>query len=118
MRQGLPQGAVLSCLLFNIMIDDVEAAIQKVPRVSCLFFADDVVLWATGSNIRPLEITLNSSLLNLATWANTNKMEASVEKTVSQLFTLSTKQHLFHLEYKGLPLLERFFFVQILWDQS
>ncbi|GFU05471.1 uncharacterized protein TNCV_3291141 [Trichonephila clavipes] len=31
-------------------------------------------------------------------------MEVSVEKTVSQLFTLSTKQHLFHLEYKILPL--------------
>ncbi|GFX84887.1 uncharacterized protein TNCV_4997191 [Trichonephila clavipes] len=57
--------------------------------------------WAMGSNIRPLEY---SSLLNLATWANTNKMEVSVEKTVSQLFALSTKQHFFHLEYKGLPL--------------
>ncbi|GFW62868.1 hypothetical protein TNCV_4452171 [Trichonephila clavipes] len=31
-------------------------------------------------------------------------MEVSVGKTVSQLFTLSTKQHLFHLEYKELPL--------------
>ncbi|GFR04916.1 hypothetical protein TNCT_28401 [Trichonephila clavata] len=61
-----------------------------------------------GSNIRSLEDALNSSLLNLATWANTNKMEVSVEKTVSQLFTLSTKQHLFHLEYKGLPLKQVF----------
>ncbi|GFW51359.1 hypothetical protein TNCV_3254881 [Trichonephila clavipes] len=67
MRQGLPQEAVLSCLLFNIMIDDLETAIQKVPGVSCLFFADDVVLWAPGSNILPLEDALNSSLLNLAT---------------------------------------------------
>ncbi|GFY76002.1 hypothetical protein TNIN_213391 [Trichonephila inaurata madagascariensis] len=64
-------GAALSCLLFNIMIDDLEAAIF------CLLFADDVVLWTTGSNIRPLEDALNSSLLNLATWANTNKMEDS-----------------------------------------
>ncbi|GFV24801.1 putative RNA-directed DNA polymerase from transposon BS [Trichonephila clavipes] len=97
MHQGLPPGAVLSCLLFNIMIDDQEVAIQKVPGVSCLFFADDGVLWATDSNIRPLQDALNSSLLNLATWANTNKMEVSVEKKVSQLFTLSTKQHIFHL---------------------
>ncbi|GFW38213.1 putative RNA-directed DNA polymerase from transposon BS [Trichonephila clavipes] len=86
------------------MIDDLEAAIQKVPRVSCLFFADDVVLWATSSNIRLLEDALNSSLFNLVTWANTNKMEVSVEKTVFQLFSLPTKQFLFHLEYKGLPL--------------
>ncbi|GFU25890.1 putative RNA-directed DNA polymerase from transposon BS [Trichonephila clavipes] len=73
MRQGLPQGAVLSCLLFNIMVDDLKVAIQKVPVFSCVFFADDVVL------------------------------EVIIEKTVSQLFTLSTKQYLFHLEYKALP---------------
>ncbi|GFV02350.1 hypothetical protein TNCV_1022781 [Trichonephila clavipes] len=79
------EGAVLCCLLFNIMIDDP-------------------VLWDTGCNILPLEDALNNPLLNLAIWANTNKMAVSVEKTVSQLFLLSTKQHLFHLEYKRLPL--------------
>ncbi|GFT84989.1 putative RNA-directed DNA polymerase from transposon BS [Trichonephila clavipes] len=104
MRQGLPQAAVLSCLLFNIMIDDLQTTIQKVLGVSSLFFADDVILWATSSNIRPLEDALNSSLLNLETWANTNKMEVIDLKTVSQFYNLSTKQHLFHLEYKELPL--------------
>ncbi|GFX90913.1 uncharacterized protein TNCV_3167441 [Trichonephila clavipes] len=34
-------------------------------------------------------------------------MEVNVEKTVSQLFTLSTKQHLFLIEYKGLSLKQR-----------
>ncbi|GFS45683.1 hypothetical protein TNIN_307351 [Trichonephila inaurata madagascariensis] len=91
------------------MIDDLETAIQKVPGVSCLFFAEDIIIWATGSNILSLEYALNSSLLNLATLANINKMEVRVEKTVSQLFTLSTK-HLFHLEYKGLPLKNVSFF--------
>ncbi|GFX90912.1 hypothetical protein TNCV_3167431 [Trichonephila clavipes] len=64
MRQGLPQGAVLSCLIFNIMIDDLEAAIQKVPGVPCLFFADDGVLWDTRRNIHSLEDALKRSLLN------------------------------------------------------
>ncbi|GFT06773.1 reverse transcriptase domain-containing protein [Trichonephila clavipes] len=86
------------------MIGDLETAIQKVPGVSYLFFADDVVICVTVSNIRSLEDGLNSSLLNFVIWANTNKMEVSVEKTICELFTLSTKQHLFHLEYKGLPL--------------
>ncbi|GFR25982.1 hypothetical protein TNCT_320951 [Trichonephila clavata] len=86
------------------MIDDLETAIQKVLGVSCLFFADDVLIWDTESKIHSLEETLNISLHNLATWAKPNKMEVSVEKTISQRFTLSTKQHLFHLEYKGLPL--------------
>ncbi|GFY58595.1 hypothetical protein TNIN_17231 [Trichonephila inaurata madagascariensis] len=98
---GLPQGAVLSCLLFSITIDDIEIAIQKVPGLSCLFFTNDVIIWAPGSNIRSLEDVLNISLLNFATWNNTNKREVTVEKTVSQLFTLSTKQHVFNPKCKG-----------------
>ncbi|GFS50210.1 hypothetical protein TNIN_425111 [Trichonephila inaurata madagascariensis] len=82
------------------MIDELETVIQKVPGDSSLF-ADDVVIWAMASNIRCLKDSLNCSLLNLATRVNTNKMEVSVENTVSQLFTLSTKQH---LEYQGIPL--------------
>ncbi|GFR18113.1 histone-lysine N-methyltransferase SETMAR [Trichonephila clavata] len=41
---GLPQLAVLNCLLFNILIDDLETATQNVPGVSFFFFADDVVI--------------------------------------------------------------------------
>ncbi|KAG8196988.1 hypothetical protein JTE90_013135 [Oedothorax gibbosus] len=81
------------------MIDDLNIAIQKVPGVSCLFFADDVVIWETGSHVQSMEYALNKSLMNLATWADMNKLEVSAEKTVSQLFTLSTKQHPFNLEY-------------------
>ncbi|GFY69534.1 hypothetical protein TNIN_498011 [Trichonephila inaurata madagascariensis] len=83
----VPQEEVLSYLLFNIKIDDLEKAIQ----MSYLFFANDVVIWATSSNIHTLEDTLSSSLLNLATWVDTNKLEIIVEKTVFQLLTLSTK---------------------------
>ncbi|GFY29012.1 hypothetical protein TNCV_4721401 [Trichonephila clavipes] len=72
----------------------IDTAIQKAPGVSCLLFADDVEIWATGISIHFLEDALNSSLLILATPNN-------VEVTVCQL---STKQHLFNLEYKGLPL--------------
>ncbi|GFS31490.1 hypothetical protein TNIN_191371 [Trichonephila inaurata madagascariensis] len=71
--QGLPQRAFLSCLLFNIMIVDLETAIQKVPEVYRLFFAYNVVIWATGSNIRSLEDALNISLLYLPTWATPTK---------------------------------------------
>ncbi|GFQ94082.1 hypothetical protein TNCT_438761 [Trichonephila clavata] len=63
MSPGMPQGVVLSCLLF--MIDDLKTAIQKVPGVSYLFLADDVVIWATSSNIRSLEEALNSPYLIL-----------------------------------------------------
>ncbi|GFQ90139.1 putative RNA-directed DNA polymerase from transposon BS [Trichonephila clavata] len=39
LRQGMPQGSVLSCILFHTMINDLGTAIQKVSGVSCLFAA-------------------------------------------------------------------------------
>ncbi|GFY74600.1 integrase catalytic domain-containing protein [Trichonephila inaurata madagascariensis] len=72
------------------MIDDLGTTIQKIHGVSCLFFADDVVICVTGSNIRSLEEALNSSLLILATGANTNKMEISNQQVFStRLFSNS-----------------------------
>jgi hypothetical protein len=54
-RQGLPQGVVLSCLLFNIMINDLIDAVQLVPGVSALLYADDLLIWATSGDPKRLE---------------------------------------------------------------
>ncbi|GFS40317.1 hypothetical protein TNIN_344591 [Trichonephila inaurata madagascariensis] len=40
---------------------------SKGPLIFLPLLADEVILWATGSNIHPLEDALNSSLLNLGT---------------------------------------------------
>ena len=98
-RQGLPQGAVLSCLLFNVMINDLQQAIERTPGVQCLLYADDVVIWSTSSSVDSLEETMNNVLTNIATWCRNNKMMLNAEKTVFELFTLSTKPHPIQLTY-------------------
>ncbi|GFW36714.1 hypothetical protein TNCV_1220461 [Trichonephila clavipes] len=50
-----------------------------------------LVIWETGSNIRSLDDALNSSQLNLATWANTNKLEVSLSKRLG--LNLDSKLH-------------------------
>ena len=82
---GLPQGSVISPILFIIFLQDIFRGIscQKVK------FADDGTIWVTGtdptylSNI--IEDNLHKLLLNTLKW----RMNISIEKTEICLFTRS-----------------------------
>ncbi|GFS29003.1 hypothetical protein TNIN_60391 [Trichonephila inaurata madagascariensis] len=64
-RQGLPEGAVLSPILFNLMYNDLIELIPKsAPGVNILLFADDRIChfwlggWASVGFTRPLDLVL------------------------------------------------------------
>ncbi|GFU97522.1 uncharacterized protein LOC103524116 [Trichonephila clavipes] len=95
-----------SPVLFNIMINDLLSFINNaVPEINSLLYADDLVLWSTGSDIPKLESTLNSALVTLANWSLENERErerdfkVNPDKTDFELFTLSTKKHNINLVY-------------------
>ncbi|GFY63516.1 probable RNA-directed DNA polymerase from transposon BS [Trichonephila inaurata madagascariensis] len=101
-RQGLPQGSVLSPVLFNIMINDLLSFIDNaVPEINFLLYADDLVLWPTGSDIPTLESTQNSALVTLANWSLENDFKVNPDKTDFELFTLSTKKHNVNFVYNN-----------------
>jgi hypothetical protein len=87
-RQGLPQGAVLSCALFNIMINDVLTAVRSVPGVEALLYADDLMLWAHSRNFTGLESCINLALKRLEAWADLNHTTVSPSKTVPTFLTI------------------------------
>ncbi|XP_045459299.1 transcription termination factor, mitochondrial [Melitaea cinxia] len=61
LTKGLPQGSVLSPLLFNLYTHDLDLAIDK--NVDVLQYADDLLLYIKGNNIDDASAKLTESLI-------------------------------------------------------
>lgn len=80
---GVPQGSVLSPLLFALYVNDMP----KLPTVQLAQFADDTAFFTKGrrhdTNINRLQAQLDS----LVRWCRLNKLKINPEKTVAVYFT-------------------------------
>ena len=83
---GIPQGSALSCTLFLIFINDLPDCLN----VQNAMFADDLVMWTTGTDTNKMQNRLNQSLSNLSTYCEFWKLKINCRKTVYTVFTLST----------------------------
>ncbi|XP_054712968.1 uncharacterized protein LOC129222479 [Uloborus diversus] len=84
------------------MVNDLLSFVKNsVPETESLLYADDLVIWSTGSDISMLEKTLNLALEALTTWTLDNEFKVNPEKTNFELFTLSTKTFTVNLVYKN-----------------
>jgi hypothetical protein len=52
LQTGLPQGAVTSCTLFNLYINDLTGELNSTPGVKCLLYTDDLVFWIKVDKIK------------------------------------------------------------------
>ena len=86
MHNELPQGSILSPLLFNLMISDIPTD----PSVPLAVYADDFVIWASGRDIPQISSKLQEYLNRLQTWFRRWGFRLSADKTVPIFFTKST----------------------------
>ncbi|RUS82209.1 hypothetical protein EGW08_010023 [Elysia chlorotica] len=90
LKQGVPQGSVLSPILFSIYINDIQKIIPK--GVNAALYADDLAIWATEESIGTAKVRLQNALDNLKMWTHDWIMKVNAEKTTYTTFTLSTKK--------------------------
>ncbi|CAH2087297.1 unnamed protein product [Euphydryas editha] len=83
--KGLPQGSVLSPLLYNIYTNDLDLSVSSFCNV--LQYADDVSLYISGMDILECSNRLNSSIYYLNEWLNRHGLSISTEKSSVVVFS-------------------------------
>ena len=83
-KNGTPQGSVLSPLLFLIMINDLLATTNGV---SMAIFADDTSMWKTGWRLDEVIRHVQINLDKVREWCNTWGFILSKEKIVPIILT-------------------------------
>ena len=81
-RQGVPQGSVVSPVLFSLFINDLPASLPS--SVSCSLYADDLAIWSSTPSIPTAVEATQGALCRLERWSkywciplNPSKCEAS-----------------------------------------
>ncbi|GBO26071.1 hypothetical protein AVEN_272902-1 [Araneus ventricosus] len=83
------------------MLNYLFENLRKIHGVQCLAFVDDIVVFSTHQNIDIARANIDQTMIYLEKWCDENQMTVNTDKTVYQLFTLSTKQHLTTVKYKN-----------------
>ena len=83
--QGLPQGSVVSPLLFNIFINDLLDSMPQDSLTSA--FADDIATVSQGRTVEECEDKAQAAAKVVEAWAVKNRMKIAVDKCECMLFT-------------------------------
>ncbi|MEW8548209.1 MAG: reverse transcriptase domain-containing protein [Candidatus Thiodiazotropha sp.] len=93
---GLPQGSVLSPLLFNLFIKDIYQEVQS-KKVK---FADDGTIWRTGEKVEDLVVGIESDLMKIVEWTYKWRMKLNIDKTEFCVFSRRSEQEIANVKVK------------------
>ena len=87
LEEGLPQGSSLSCTLFLVFLNDLPDYL----KAQIALFADDLVLWHTGTSTIISRRRIQEDLNSLGVYCRLWKLKINCTKTVYSVFTRSYK---------------------------
>ena len=79
LKEGIPQGSVLSGTLFSIAINDIVNTLPK--GVNNSLFVDDFAIYYTSSNLRHIQRILTTAINKIHNWATSVGFKLAIEKT-------------------------------------
>ncbi|GFO05410.1 RNA-directed DNA polymerase from mobile element jockey [Plakobranchus ocellatus] len=76
-ENGVPQGSILSPMLFNLKINDTINSVSK--HVHFSLFVDDFAIYAEGKHLHHLERTIQLCINNVQKWVSENGFKFGFE---------------------------------------
>ena len=85
LRQGLPQGAVESCDLFKIAINDI---LKEIPEdIKGSLYVDDLFIYIEGRHLPSMERRMQNAINHISRYAELHGYKFSTNKTNAILFS-------------------------------
>ena len=81
LEYGLPQGAVLSPILFKFFVHDIESLCIMFQQITVFKFADDGSIKVTGQDMEECLLYLNLALESLQTWTSQWRLVINCEQS-------------------------------------
>ena len=75
---GVPQGSILSPLLFTLFVNDFPTVVQSC---KVMLYADNTTIYHSCHDSRQLQDTLANDLSSIANWLKTSHLQMNVTKT-------------------------------------
>ena len=85
---GVPQGSILSPLLFLLYINDICGSSRLLRFI---LYADDTNIFYSGENLDQLCAIVNGELRGVMQWFNTNRLSVNLKKTNFVMFGSPSK---------------------------
>ena len=122
LNRGIPQGSVLSPILWNLFANDLFD-IPKKYGVKMISFADDTVIYITTDDPKLAETKLNKVLDLFHNWSRKWLIEFSIEKTKAVHFSRKYKQNerykpILKMNNKPLEMVNDFKYLGIIFDKK